>query len=283
MPSVERLRERLRELARVHAGDNGATLIDQLGSSVEPALTLVLLEAMTSAVKDMLGDTRITSIEVSAEGVELMLAPGSSYDSDAEAPAASTGQAWDADETVRTTLRLPAGLRDAIVTRAERDGISANTWMLRILALGVAPHRPQEPRPQHAPAARDGPKRDGTAAGLSTAEAEPDLVRDWPSDWVRAALSLVALRALETGPSYGYAILDQLAAAGMAQVKEGTLYQLLTRLEEANLVAVEWERSTDGPPRKYLTLTAAGRAALERQRHDWKLFSHAVGRYLDGV
>lgn len=146
-PSVERLRERLRELARVHAGDDGAALIDELSPAVEPALTLVLLEAMTSAFDDMPGDTRVTSIAVSAEGVELTLAPGSSDASDGQALEASADQAWDADETVRTTLRLPEGLRDAIFARAEREGVSANTWMLRVLALGVAPRPPREPRP----------------------------------------------------------------------------------------------------------------------------------------
>lgn len=281
--SVERLRERLRELARVHAGDDGATLIDQLGPSVEPALTLVLLEAMTSAVKDMPGDTRITSIEVSAQGVELTLTPGSWSDNDADTLAASAVQAWDADETARTTLRLPAGLRDAIIARAERDGTSANSWMLRVLALGVAPHPLRKTRPQQSLAARDGARPSGMPPTLDEPEErEPDLAQEWPSGWVRATLGMVALRTLEAGPSYGYAIFDELAVAGLGQVKEGTLYQLLTRLEESELVAVEWRHSTDGPARKYLTLTTAGRAALEQQRQDWELFTRAIGRYLDG-
>ena len=43
---------------------------------------------------------------------------------------------------------------------------------------------------------------------------------------------------------------------------EGTLYPLLTRLKNDDLLSYEWIESTQGPPRKYYRLTAKGEAFL---------------------
>ena len=46
-------------------------------------------------------------------------------------------------------------------------------------------------------------------------------------------------------------------------VVEGTLYPLLTRQKNAGLLSYRWEESTQGPPRKYYSLTETGRAYLK--------------------
>ena len=43
---------------------------------------------------------------------------------------------------------------------------------------------------------------------------------------------------------------------------EGTLYPLLTRLKNDNLLSYEWVESTQGPPRKYYRLTTQGEEFL---------------------
>ncbi|MFB0834880.1 PadR family transcriptional regulator [Arthrobacter halodurans] len=103
----------------------------------------------------------------------------------------------------------------------------------------------------------------------------------WPSDWLRAALGLCALRALEAGPSYGYAIIAELERAGLGTVKGGTLYPLLTRFESAGLVRTRWEAGDGGPGRKYFALTDAGRAELDAQRGRWGGFAATTTHYLD--
>ena len=102
----------------------------------------------------------------------------------------------------------------------------------------------------------------------------------WPSDWLRAALGLAALKALSAGPSYGYAMIGELADAGLGQVKGGTLYPLLNRFEKAGLIATEWGPGDGGPGRKYFSLTAAGRSFLKEQSRDWALFAATVTDYL---
>ena len=104
---------------------------------------------------------------------------------------------------------------------------------------------------------------------------------DWPSDWLRATLGFLALRALSAGPSYGYAIISELERNGFGTVKGGTLYPLLTRYETAGLVTTEWRAGDGGPGRKYFALTDLGRAELTRLSADWLRFTVTSTHYLD--
>ncbi|MFJ6455020.1 PadR family transcriptional regulator [Paenarthrobacter sp. NPDC091669] len=104
---------------------------------------------------------------------------------------------------------------------------------------------------------------------------------DWPSDWLRATLGFLALRALAAGPSYGYAIITELERHGFGTIKGGTLYPLLTRYEAAGLVTTEWRAGDGGPGRKYFALTDHGRAEMLRLSADWLRFTHLSNTYLD--
>jgi len=100
---------------------------------------------------------------------------------------------------------------------------------------------------------------------------------------MRAVLGVLTLRALEQGPSYGYAIITDLEASGMGTVKGGTLYPLLSRFESAGFVAVEWRPGEAGPGRKYFSLTELGRRELERMRDEWARFTTTSNDYLTRV
>jgi PadR family transcriptional regulator PadR len=52
-------------------------------------------------------------------------------------------------------------------------------------------------------------------------------------------------------------------------VVEGTLYPLLTRQKNAGLLSYRWEESTQGPPRKYYTITELGRKFLKELDKSW--------------
>lgn len=98
----------------------------------------------------------------------------------------------------------------------------------------------------------------------------------WPSNWLRATLPLLVLHALEARASYGYALIVRLNEAGMRQVKAGTLYALLTRLELSGWITATSESSQVGPARRYFTLTEDGRRELENQQRQWN-------RYIDVI
>ncbi len=97
---------------------------------------------------------------------------------------------------------------------------------------------------------------------------------------MRATLGILALRALEPGASYGYAIITKLESQGLGTVKGGTLYPLLSRYEAAGLVAADWRPGDGGPGRKYFSLTERGHAELERLRVEWEQFTTRSNDYL---
>lgn len=80
-----------------------------------------------------------------------------------------------------------------------------------------------------------------------------------------------------SGDAYASDILDELKKAEMIVV-EGTLYPLLTRLKNDELLAYRWEESTSGPPRKYFTLTEQGNDFLEELSTTWKQLHKAVNK-----
>lgn len=103
------------------------------------------------------------------------------------------------------------------------------------------------------------------------------------SEWLRGVLELCVLHSLSHGPTYGYAIAADLAEAGFGDIKGGTLYPLLGRLEKNALVTVEWRAGEGGPGRKYFALTDAGRASLEQGTAEWHTFAATVATHLSAV
>ncbi len=70
-------------------------------------------------------------------------------------------------------------------------------------------------------------------------------------------------------------ILEQLKEAKLV-VLEGTLYPLLTRLKNADMLTYRWEESPSGPPRKYYALTKAGLKFYTQLRTTWEELSNSV-------
>ncbi len=82
---------------------------------------------------------------------------------------------------------------------------------------------------------------------------------------------------------YGSELLKLLeqTGAGVLEVKEGTLYPLLHRLEDAGQIAATWEVEGRARPRKYHEITPAGRAHLGMLRAEWTELVNAMHRLLD--
>ncbi|WJV47907.1 PadR family transcriptional regulator [Streptomyces flavofungini] len=124
--------------------------------------------------------------------------------------------------------------------------------------------------------ARHGAAGSGTTH-TSTAHTSTTHTSAVSTAWTRAALPLCLLAILDTEKqSYGYALLNHLATAGIHGVKAATLYPALTRLEEDGSVEIEWGAGEGGPGRKYYRITDAGRARLHHDRTAWASFTHSV-------
>lgn len=91
-----------------------------------------------------------------------------------------------------------------------------------------------------------------------------------PSDWVRASLSGASLALLKNKALHGYALLNGLQAQGYSALNGGTLYPLLSRLEDAGYVTFTWDTSGKGPAKKVYSITESGQAALSAFRQEWR-------------
>lgn len=96
----------------------------------------------------------------------------------------------------------------------------------------------------------------------------------------RGALEYCVLALLVGRARYGLDIARELTRDGVLMSSEGTLYPLLARLRKAGLVETSWQESTEGPPRRYYALTAAGAVALQEFRPAWRGFRDAVDAVL---
>ncbi|MFB4311310.1 PadR family transcriptional regulator [Actinomadura sp. GTD37] len=106
------------------------------------------------------------------------------------------------------------------------------------------------------------------------------MAADRRASWLKGVLDLLVLASLTGAESYGYEIAKTLAGAGLGQIKGGTLYPVLNRLEEAGLVSAEFRVADRGPGRRYYHLTDAGRATLAEQSGLWLEFDASVRRVL---
>jgi DNA-binding PadR family transcriptional regulator len=104
-------------------------------------------------------------------------------------------------------------------------------------------------------------------------------------DVLRGHLEAMVLAALERGAAHGFEVLRRLEelGCGSLRLKEGTLYPVLYRLEEAGLIRGVWEDDSGGrrgPRRRIYHLTGKGVRDLARRRADWAQFVTIVGRIL---
>ena len=91
----------------------------------------------------------------------------------------------------------------------------------------------------------------------------------------KGMLEYCIMLLLRNRPCYANDIILQLKEADMIVV-EGTLYPLLTRLKKDGLLSYEWQESTQGPPRKYYSLTPEGEAFLLELDAAWQEIAHTV-------
>jgi PadR family transcriptional regulator PadR len=91
----------------------------------------------------------------------------------------------------------------------------------------------------------------------------------------KGILEYCILSILSKNDAYASNIIRELKEAELIVV-EGTLYPLLTRQKNAGLLSYRWEESTQGPPRKYYTITDTGKRFLEEMHKSWNELVEAV-------
>ena len=95
-------------------------------------------------------------------------------------------------------------------------------------------------------------------------------------------LEMMILEVINAGPSYGYHIAQTVLSRseGEFELKEGSLYPALHRMERQKWLTFYWVDTEDGRRRKYYKITAKGAKALAAKLEEWNRFSTSVNGVL---
>ena len=101
------------------------------------------------------------------------------------------------------------------------------------------------------------------------------------SELLKGALDLAVLGSVGRGESYGYEVLQRLAAAGLEGVGDASVYGSLKRLEAQGYLRSRLEASPQGPARRYYSRTAAGGTWFRQSGAVWRRFATAIDAVLE--
>ena len=102
-------------------------------------------------------------------------------------------------------------------------------------------------------------------------------------DLLQGTLDLLILRTLALEPQHGWAISERIhqVSSKVLQVRQGSLYPALHRLERRGWIKARWGASENNRRAKYYELTKSGRKQLETEKSEWEKLAAAVAQVLE--
>jgi hypothetical protein len=148
---VENLRRELAVAAEA-GGEDARALAERLTAPLEPAVRLMLLEALSAAADEITRELAPGAVELRLRAGEpdFVVMPVPLEEPDEPAPDGPPPLAPpDADEgaTARINLRLPEQLKAGVEQAASRERLSVNAWLVRVAAAALA-HDDPDRRPR---------------------------------------------------------------------------------------------------------------------------------------
>jgi PadR family transcriptional regulator PadR len=103
------------------------------------------------------------------------------------------------------------------------------------------------------------------------------------AELLQGTLDMLILKVAAPRPIHGYAIVQriELISKDALQIRQGSLYPALYRLENRGWLKSEWKTTEGGREAKYYGLTKAGRRQLEAETAGWKRLCDAIKLVLD--
>lgn len=102
------------------------------------------------------------------------------------------------------------------------------------------------------------------------------------AELLQGTLDMLILKVAALRPIHGYAIVQRIQqiSRDALQIRQGSLYPALYRLENRGLLKSEWKRTEGGREAKYYSLTNIGRRQLEAETAGWKRLCDAISLVL---
>jgi PadR family transcriptional regulator PadR len=97
-------------------------------------------------------------------------------------------------------------------------------------------------------------------------------------DLLQGTLDMLILKTVMSGPIHGYGISQRLRQMSkqILDVRQGSLYPALHRLEKQGMVRAEWQKSESGHQAKYYAITKSGRKYLDGETATWEAMAAAI-------
>jgi DNA-binding PadR family transcriptional regulator len=104
------------------------------------------------------------------------------------------------------------------------------------------------------------------------------LNRMFSRELIAASSIPLVLAVLTRGESYGYDIIRQIreASDGDLQFSDGTLYPVLRKLEDKELILSEWKIADNEKRRRYYILTTKGKEYLKQEQASWGVMNELL-------
>ncbi|MGD2152159.1 MAG: PadR family transcriptional regulator [Gemmatimonadales bacterium] len=108
---------------------------------------------------------------------------------------------------------------------------------------------------------------------------------DGKTDLLRGTLDMLILKTLSLQPLHGLGVSQRIeqVTGGVFQVKPGSLFPALHRLEQEGWIEGSWGESANNRRAKYYTLTAAGRRRLGEEKRNWAQVVLAITKVLEAT
>lgn len=105
------------------------------------------------------------------------------------------------------------------------------------------------------------------------------------AELLRGTLDMLILKTLSLQPMHGLGITRRLEQItdGVFQVKPGSLFPALHRLEQEGWIEGNWGESENNRRAKYYRLTGAGRSRLGEERENWSNVVVAIAKVLEAT
>jgi DNA-binding PadR family transcriptional regulator len=99
---------------------------------------------------------------------------------------------------------------------------------------------------------------------------------------VKGSTSTLILKLLKEREMYGYELVKEMnqRSGNKLQMKEGTLYPSLHKLERQGYILSYWEKQEKGPDRKYYKLSSEGSKLLSERMNEWEKFTSLMNNML---
>lgn len=99
---------------------------------------------------------------------------------------------------------------------------------------------------------------------------------------LRTSGTMLILSLINVKDRYGYEIIETLKekSEDIFEMKEGTLYPLLHRLEKQGFLKSYMQNTESNRQRKYYSITKKGVVQLEEEKIAWKIYSKAIQNVL---